>query len=128
MNDKNSKSEPFLEYEDCIISTLFKLFKLSLKQYVEIEDQIQVLYDSIQMHKENIQELHHRYRNTHNDALKEFSQQERCKMFVNRVKLELFYREQQALPAFLEALASPIEALLKSDHLDDVQTESKSDV
>ena len=109
-----------MAYEDCIISTLFKLFKLSLKQYVEIEDQIQVLTDSIRMHKENIQELHHRYRLTHNDALKELAQQERCKMFVNRVKLELFYREKQALPDFIKALLSPIEALIRSDHLDEV--------
>ena len=121
LKDENSRLESFFAYEDCIISTLFKLFKLSLKQYVEIEDQIDVLTNSIQLHKENIQELHHRYRLTHDDTLKESAQQERCKMFVNRVKLELFYCEKQALPDFINALLSPIEALLHSDHLDDVQ-------
>lgn len=79
LKDENSRLESFFAYEDCIISTLFKLFKLSLKQYVEIEDQIDVLTNSIQLHKENIQELHHRYRLTHDDTLKESAQQERCK-------------------------------------------------
>lgn len=79
-----------------------------------------MLTESIAMHKENIQELHYRYHLTHEETLKELSQQERDKMFVNRVQLELYYKEKEVLPEFIDRLLMPIQTLIGSSYLEDV--------
>lgn len=112
--------EVIYDYNNDILSALFKLFQLCLKQYIQLPNKISTAQKEIENLQNSIQDHRSEYIRTRSKDTKDKAIENRKDMIRHSVCLELDKQESKELDGFLEKLVKPISAILQSPYLDDI--------
>ena len=100
--------------KNCIIASLFKLFKLCLVNYHELPKRVEKEEENINIYKSWITEYREEYEKTGNEELRNYARKQREYMIDCRIRKEGYTREIEEMQIFLNELTGVISAILSS--------------
>ena len=112
--------EAFLNHQSSILSLLFKLFKLSLKQKRDLPDAINRCDWEINEYKREIEEMRFQYEQTHSIECLNRARELHESMIDKYAKREIYLRDADPLTSFIDMLWSHMDTIIHCPFIEEV--------
>ena len=114
--------EAFLNYQSSILSLLFKLFKLSLKQKRDLPYALSKCDWEINEYKQQIEDMRVQYESTHSSEFVNRAKELYDNMVDKCSKREIYLRDEIPLTGFINRIWSHMETIIHCFLIEEVVT------
>lgn len=114
--------EAFLNYQSSILSLLFKLFKLSLKQKRDLPYALSKCDWEINEYKQQVEDMRVQYESTHSSEFVNRAKELYDNMVDKCSKREIYLRDEIPLTGFINMIWSHMETIIHCSLIEEVVT------